>query len=283
MSRRVLIAGCGYVGKQLATNLSRRGDEVFGLSRRPDRRPADVHPIAADVTAVDLGSRLPPALDAAVYLVAADGRDDEAYRRAYVAGVQNLVDALGGIAQPPTRLVFVSSTGVYGEHQGGWVDEASPADASHFTGSRVAEGEEIALASPFQTSVLRFGGIYGPGRERLLRTVQEGNFPGAGETWTNRIHRDDGAGAIAHVLDLPSPAPVYNVTDGAPATMAEVVATIADLAGCPRPTATLSAAESPRGKGKRVSADRLLSSGFQLLFPGHREGYEHLWREMQTP
>jgi nucleoside-diphosphate-sugar epimerase len=275
--RRVLVAGCGYVGTRLAALLAADGDEVWGLSRRPRGLPEGVTPLAADVTDPELAAALPRRLDAAVYLVAAEGRDEEAYRRAYVEGLAQFLAALEQLETAPRRVLQISSTGVYGESEGGEVDEASPADASHFTGALVAEGEARLRESPLPTSALRFGGIYGPGRERLIETVRAGRRPGPDELWTNRIHRDDGARAIRHLLGVADLASCYCVVDRQPATMGEVVDWIAARCGLPAPPpGEVSPAAERRGRGKRVSSARLVASGFRHTFPSYQEGYESL-------
>jgi len=121
------------------------------------------------------------------------------------------MDAAGPDTRFRGRLVLVSSTGVYGESKGGWVDEdtTGPADA---TGHVLLEGERIAHGFGGRGVVLRLGGIYGPGRDRTVRRVVSGEAtcpePGV---YGNRIHRDAAAGAARHLARLADPDPVYLV------------------------------------------------------------------------
>ncbi|MGH7860318.1 MAG: NAD-dependent epimerase/dehydratase family protein, partial [Candidatus Binatia bacterium] len=158
-ARRVLIAGCGYVGVRLGEELTARGDEVFALRRRPQGLSAPLHPIAADLADRRALTFLPPALDVIVYAASADESSEAAYRRAYVEGLRNLI---GASSAPPRRFLFTSSTGVYGQLEGEWVDETSPAEPRDSTGRILLEAETLVHAAPFPSTVVRFGGIYGP-------------------------------------------------------------------------------------------------------------------------
>ncbi len=276
---RILIAGCGYVGTELGLRLAARGDEVFGIRRRAHLLPAPIHPIATDLLDPKLGRHLPPGLEAVVYPAAADESTEVGYRRAYVEGVGNVLAALRSGGAPVKRFLFTSSTAVYGDADGGWVDEDTPPEPENFRGSVVLEGERLAGESGFPTTTLRLGGIYGPGRTRLLEMVREGRArsPEPGPIWTNRIHRDDAAGALAHLLTLPDPAPVYIGVDDEPAPLAEVHRFLADLLGAPQP---ITDSEMTRDRSnKRCSNRRLRESGHTFRFPTFREGYRAMVEE----
>ena len=274
---RVLIAGCGYVGRELARRLVAAGHAAWGLSRRPAGLPAGVEPLAADLTDRAALRGLPPGLDAIVYAAAASGPTEPHYRAAYLDGPRNLLAALAEAGQSPRRVLFVSSTGVYAQRDGGWVDEASPAEPADFSGTVMLEGERAVLGGPFPAVVLRLAGIYGPGRTLWIDRVRDGSArrppPGS---WTNRIHRDDAARAIAHLLALDAPDPLVIGVDDEPAELADVLDFLAARLGVPPPPpGPETAAGGPmRGRGaKRCSNRRLRASGFRLLYPTFREGY----------
>ena len=294
---KILIAGCGYVGSALATRLLSAGGgptppvEVWGLRRRPERLPARVRPVAADVADPEgleeaLG-RLPPALGGVVYAVSAAERSDEGYRRAYVQGPANLIAALDRLGIRADRFLFVSSTAVYGEgsvpDEGtGWVDETTPEAPDDFRGDRLLEGERRCLAGPFPAAVLRLAGIYGPGRTRLIDAVRTGEAKcAAGDpVWTNRIHRDDCAGALAHLLALAEPEPIYIGVDDEPVDRCEVLRWLARRLGVPEPEVVPAAELSRRRSGaKRCSNRRLLESGYRMRYPSFREGYAEMLGE----
>lgn len=268
---RVLIAGCGYVGGALARMLANDDHEVFGLRRTPQNMPDGVIPVAADLAnGRDLAS-LPGELDACVMAVSADGRSEAAYDAAYVRAVRNLQSVLESESPALRRWLFTSSTAVYGQQDGEWVDEATSTSPSSFTGRTVLRGEGIVRSSAVPTPlVLRLGGIYGPGRTRLVDSVRRGEATcPPGPSYTNRIHRDDAAGAIRHLLTLPDPDQVYVGVDTDPAERCEVLTWIAEQVGAPPP-----APGPPTGRGsKRVDSSRLQASGYRFRYPTFREGY----------
>jgi nucleoside-diphosphate-sugar epimerase len=309
---KVLIAGAGYVGSRLAERLAAGGHEAIVIRRKPIIIAEGVAVVQADVTDPKrLDEALPASrlrdLDGVVYCVAADGRDDESYGRAYVQGPHNLMRLLCARGAPPPRFLFVSSTGVYGERAGAWVDESTPVSSAspseHARGVREAlsntarvllEGEKRVLAAGMPTTVLRFSGIYGPGRTSLLQQViddasRSGREPSAHASrshirgrnlgaYSNRVHRDDGVGALMHVMTLANPAPLYIVSDTQPVVLAEVCAWLADQMGLDghrwRARSVPSAApQSHSPLGKRCSSAKLQQSGYRFQFPTFREGY----------
>jgi nucleoside-diphosphate-sugar epimerase len=268
---RILIAGCGYVGSALARDLVQDDHTVFGLRRAPADLPDGVIPLAVDLAeAVNLDA-VPGDLDACVTAVSADGRSPDAYEAAYVRAVRNLRSLLEGKSPNCARWVFTSSTAVYGDESGDWVDEDTSTNPSSFTGRTVLEGERIVRESRVpHPIVLRLGGIYGPGRTRLLDSVRSGEATCPPEpTYTNRIHRDDAAGAIRHLLTLPDPDEVYLGVDTDPAERCEVLTWLAEQLGAAPPR---TGPGSNRGN-KRASSARLQASGYRFRHPTFREGY----------
>lgn len=171
------------------------------MRRSAQQLPAPLRPLPVDVTDRRALERMTPDADVAVYAVAAGRRDEGAYRRAYVDGVAALLDVLEGRAGPPRRVFFVSSTSVYGERGGAWVDEATPVQPGGFPGECLVAGEQRMLASSIPATLVRFGGIYGPGRGWLIERARAGaSCVDDPPRFTNRIHRDDCAGVLAHLI-----------------------------------------------------------------------------------
>ncbi len=283
---RVLIAGCGYVGCALGRALSAEGHTAFGLRRRAFAEPG-IEPLVADLCDLESLRTLPPDLDFVFYTASAGGRDPARYRAAYVDGLRNLLAALVSQPRPVRRVFFTSSTAVYAQNRGEWVDEDAPAEAEDFAGRRLREGEEMLREGPFPTTVLRLGGIYGPDRTRLVDGVREGRAalrPGP-PRYTNRIHREDCAGALRHLMGLDAPEPLYLGVDCEPTDEAEVLRWIAERLGLPPPRAS-SEAERPartRAGNKRCCNARLLSSGYRFRYPTFREGYRALIDSADAP
>lgn len=271
---RALIAGCGYVGTALAARLLDAGASVWGLKRNPGDLPVGMSPVAADLTDPTTLGGVPSDLDVVVYCPSAGQSSDEAYRRVYVEGLTNLC-ALPTIQMAQPRLLFVSSTSVYGQDDGSWITETSPAEPLRFSGKRTLEAEQVALTSKLPAVILRCGGIYGPGRRRLLDAVRTGNasYDPSQPAFTNRIHRDDVAGALLHLMRLPTPEAIYLGVDCLPASREEVLCWLAEKLHAPRPKAVPTLESDREAGSKRCSNARLLASGYRFSFPTFREGY----------
>jgi nucleoside-diphosphate-sugar epimerase len=275
----LLIAGCGDLGLRLADRLARRtADErqpnwqVTGLRRSieglPEPLPPGLTPVAADLADPATLRELHGDWDAIIYTATPGARDEAAYRGIYIDGLRHLLDHARA-----QRLIFVSSTAVYGQDEGEWVDEDAETVPRRFNGEVLLQAESIARAAG--GIVLRFSGIYGPGREALLNRVRSGGLRCRREPpiWTNRIHSEDCAAALEHLLDLPDPDEVYLASDDAPAPRWEVLSWLAERLGAPAPEPD---PDDAGGQGKRVSATRLKASGFTLQYPDYRAGYEAL-------
>ncbi len=266
---RVLIAGCGDVGGELARRLLADGHEVYGLRRRVHLLPAGVRPVAADLQDPDSLRAVPDSVDAVCYVAAADGRSPSAYRSAYVDGPRNLLRAAartGTLA----RVLYTSSTRVYPQNAGEWVDEDSPTGGDDYA-RILLEGEAVVHGSAAAAVVVRLAGIYGPGRTRLVDRVRAGEACSA--VYTNRIHRDDCAGLLRHLLRLESPRPLYLGADHEPATQCEVMHWIAGRLGLPAPDP---AGAGETAGGKRCRNARVLSSGYAFEHRSFRDGYAAL-------
>jgi nucleoside-diphosphate-sugar epimerase len=276
----ILIAGCGYVGTALGMRLAAAGHVVWGLRRSAEGLPSGLQCVAADLTAPATLQELPPALDVVFYTAAPNGADDVAYRAIYVDGLRHLLEALVRQHQSPQRVLFTSSTAVYAQSAGEWVDETSPADPRHFTSSLVLEGERLLLGGPFPATVIRFGGIYGPGRTSLIQRVRQGLAPcrKGPPLYTNRIHRDDCAGALHHLMTLPEPDSLYIGVDHEPADQCDVLRWLAGQLGAPAPRVEASLGTDSRRHrtNKRCRNAKLVASGYVFRYPTFREGYTAL-------
>lgn len=267
---RVLIAGCGDVGTALGLQLARAGADVRGLRRTINQLPAPIQPLAGDLSAAD---GLPPlaACDYLVYSAAAKSRDLNTYRAVYVDGLRRVLEALPA---PPQRLLLTSSTGVYAQHAHEWVDEFSPTEPDSATGRILLQSEQIAHDAGCPATVVRFSGIYGPGRHHLLDQVRAGiQAPDSPIHYSNRIHRDDCAGILAHLIALDRAgqplAPLYLASDDAPTPISEVMGWLAEQLGVTITTRR----PVRRGGSKRCSNLRLKASGYRFRYPDFRAGF----------
>ena len=283
---KVLIIGCGYVGAALGEKLAAQGHHVWGMRRNPDNLPDSIKPLRADVHDKDLGDLLPEGLDFIFYTLSSGGGGEAGYRAAYADGPKNLLEALDKKGEMPRRIFFTSSTAVYAQTDGGRVDEESPTQPTHYAGRILLEGERVLLESDYPATILRLSGIYGPGRTRLIDAVRSGQaeVQEGPPRFTNRIHRDDCAGALAHLMKMDAPEAIYVGVDDEPADRRKVLNWLAERLGVPQPRVA-AGGEPPSARAaanKRCSNARLKATGYRFLYPSYREGYAEMIADMET-
>jgi nucleoside-diphosphate-sugar epimerase len=275
----LLIVGCGDIGQRVGRILRRRGWRVGAVRRNPVANGPDLEWYAADYTqpgSLAFIESLRPDFVLATFTPMA--MDTAGYRRGFAEAAANL---LGGLGQHRVkRLIMASSTRVYAETDGGWVDESGPLSTTDPRALAIIEAEQQLLDSNQPTTVVRFGGIYGADGGRLVSRVAGGRIaPTQPVRYTNRIHRDDCAGFLAHLFtranDGAELAPVYNGVDDEPAPAHEVETWLAAAMGV---AATREDRESSvRARShKRCRNDLLRSSGYELLYPDYKTGYRHV-------
>lgn len=275
MSERVLLAGCGDLGLRVAQRLLARGDEVWALRRQQPMHDGDgIHWLRGDLTLPETLHGWPPDITQLVYLPTPDRRDATAYRATFVDGLRHLLDALGH--DRLQRVLLVSSSAVYGEHGGDWVDEDTPPAPPGFNGAVLLEAERWLAAQSPVSIVLRLAGLYGPGRMQWLERLRAGQVaaPRTLPHWANRIHVEDAAAAVAHLLQLGDPLPLYLGVDNTPLPLDVLYDHLAGLIGAP----PADDGPAPVGVGsKRLSNARLRASGFMPRWPDARDGYAALF------
>ncbi|MFB6155508.1 MAG: SDR family oxidoreductase [Haloferacaceae archaeon] len=286
---RAVVFGCGYVGLTLGARLRDAGHDVVGVRRSGAGldavREAGIEAVRADATDPDDVAAVPDA-DWVVYAASAGrGGGLEAARSVYVDGLTTVVDDYAARDDPPSRLVYASSTGVYGDCGGDWVDESTPPTPDTPRGEVLLEAERVALertaAGGIDGTVVRFGGLYGPGRYRLERYL-EGPVT---EGYRNLTHRDDAAGAVAHLLAGDrARGEVVLVVDDEPVSKWEFADWLADECGVERPpkrtvAERLAELDDPADLSRRVRASkrcsnrRLRELDYEFRYPTYREGY----------
>lgn len=284
---RVCILGCGYVGLELARQLQPR-HEVIGV-RRSEAGLAAVEAtgataVRADVTETDSLADVPDA-DALVFAASSGGRGADAAREVYVDGLRTVIRAFGGRENPPERLIYTSSTGVYGDHDGGWVDEGTPLDPTTEKTRVLVEAErvarEVAADHGIRGQVARFAGLYGPDRYRLERYLDGPVTAG----YLNMIHRNDAAGAVGFMLERDPGDEVLLVVDDEPVDKHVFADWLADECEVDRPPKRSKAerlddpglSEAARRRiltSKRCSNERLRERDYEFRYPTFREGYQ---------
>ncbi|WP_108124028.1 NAD-dependent epimerase/dehydratase family protein [Saccharospirillum mangrovi] len=266
MAGTQLLAGVGDLNRRVVRRFLERGKQVVGFRRRA----ADPS-LGFEQQSLDLATQRWPDVGAAGIVVAlsAGERTPEGYRRAYVEPIQQLAASLAHWSQPPKRVVVVSSTRVYGADDGRDMDETSPPEPTDWAGELLLEMEALVADLPVPTVVARLSGLYGPGRDWLRRQARKADVePPARNHWTNRIHIDDAAAALVHLmLDVAEPEACYLVSDRQSAPLFDVLAYLRELESLP------ALADTPViDGGKQLRADRLAGSGFVWRYPDFRAG-----------
>jgi nucleoside-diphosphate-sugar epimerase len=272
----LLLVGCGDIPSRMLANLNPHHWHVIGIRRRQmPLRGVEMH--FGDAAEPELIRRLVKRRPHQILLtLTPDTYDAEGYRRAYLEPARRVAEAAKQ-QSPETHLIFVSSTSVYGQNQGEWVDESSDTDPASATARVLLEAEAELMEAGNPCTLVRFSGIYGPGRSRLIDRVRRGSFTRPDACgWTNRIHADDAGGALAHLLttfDGTGHGPLI-ASDSHPSTHLEVESWIAHHLGLASPPAEPVNKDGLRGK--RCRNGRLLNLGYRLRYPGYAEGYAAL-------
>ena len=276
----ILIAGCGYVGQALAKELLESGNRVYALCRRPESLPSNLEPLKADLRQQESLKLIPQELDYVFFTAAAAGHSENQYREVYLDGLKNLISQFENQGYFPKRFIFTSSTAVYAQQDASWVDEQSATTPEHFSGRIMLEAEKLLLNSSMSPLILRLGGIYGPGRTRLIESVRQGKaaYSEGPPIYTNRIHRDDCAKILLHLMTLIKPEPIYIGVDNEPTDKNLVLTWLAEQLSVSLANKTTETPPSNRGlrSNKRCSNKLLRRTGYRLEYPSFREGYKPL-------
>ncbi len=285
---KVAILGCGHVGIELGRQLTDRGHDAIGVRRSAAGiahiEDAGFEAVKADITDRDELAAVPD-VEAIVFAASSGGRGAEAARKIYVNGLRTAIEQFGEREAAPDRLIYTSSTGVHGDHDGDWVDEETPLEPTTEKTEVLAEAERITLDLPpeygFDGTVARYAGLYGPDRYRLERYL----YGPVTEGYLNMVHRDDAAGVVRYLLeeDLERGS-VVQVVDDEPASKWEFADWLAEECGVDRPPKQTKAerledddiSEAGRRRiltSKRCSNDKLRELGYEFAYPTFREGY----------
>lgn len=273
---KILFAGCGDIGSRSAARLAADFD-CFGLKRNPQSLADFISPLAGSMSDLDfMVEVLNQGFDILVATLTPDGFTPEAYQRAYVDSAKTLATAMTLTTAVPKLVIWVSSTSVYGNCNGGWVNEQSPTKALSFSGKLLLEAEQQIAGLSCATVIVRFSGIYGPGRTRMLDQIIAGRGrPAEPQQWSNRIYSEDCAGVLAHLVRAFEAGKVleslYIATDSAPVTQHDLRIWLAQQL-----KVQLEDEIVEQKAIRRCSNQRLLDSGYEFLYPSYKEGYQSL-------
>jgi len=278
---RLLIAGCGDLGMRVARRVLQNPiNRVWGLRRTRPEAPEGMPGLTwfeADLAQPETMKNLPTGITHILFSAAPNARTESDYRAVYFDGLRNVVQ--NAYSSALKRVLFVSSTAVYGEHGAEWVNEDTPVNPKNFNGRVLLETEQwlytFGREHALTTLSLRLSGIYGPGRTALLEKLKLGQVgaPSSAAHWSNRIHVDDAAAAVVHLMEFEHPQSTYLITDSTPLSMRTLYEALAQQVGGPVPAVS----ESPAFVGsKRLSNARLRETGFIFQWPDSRDGYRNI-------
>ena len=269
MNPDVLLVGCGDLGADIGLRLAGLGHRVLAIRRNADRVPPPLIGVSADLTR-EAPSLPDLELGHLVIALSASSRTEDAYRAIYVNGLRRALDSLDEKGQRPSRAVLVSSTRVFGTSDPSIIcTEDTTAEPSDGPAQVLLEAEQLFASRVPHGTILRLAGLYGRGPARFVDKVARGEVTDPNR-WTNRIHRDDAAAAVVHLLTRPQPpGPLYLGADDEPALLGDVAAYIAARLALPSPPP----ADPEQAHGKRLSNAKLRVSGWLPTYPTFRDGY----------
>ena len=238
-----LIVGCGYLGKRVAKIWLDRGIPVAALTRTTAGASVleslGIKPIIGDVTDPQSIASLAKSgpFEGVFHAVGLDRSSGKSMEEVYVHGLKNLLSVL-----PPglcPKFLFISSTSVFGQMDGSWINENTPPDATAGSGGVVRDAEILLRKERPESVILRFAGIYGPGRLLRGKAIESGEpIPVDPDKWLNLIHVDDGARAVDLAWDRATPGSTFLVADGKPVLRGDYYRTLAHLLNAPSPKFT---------------------------------------------
>ncbi|HLD49743.1 MAG TPA: SDR family oxidoreductase, partial [bacterium] len=298
----IQVVGAGYAGSRIAAHFREKKQKVWALTRSGKRNAEfealGILPVIADLAKPATLERIPPAHFIVICPAPGEKKDEAAYRQIYLEGIGNYLAAIGKNPKP-NLIVYLSSTGVYSDRKGEWVDETTPPEPDTEKGKILLEAEQQVLNSGYPAIVFRLAGIYGPERNRLIRPFISQDE--ASDRWLNHIHVEDIAGAMPVIFNKGQAGSLYLGVDDEPVLQSEFARWLANKNVILRPKAEESREilrqKTPQDdrrradydkdlsaiKGKRCSNKRLKELGYQFKYPTYKEGYEAILKETRHP
>jgi len=279
-----LIVGCGYLGRRVAQLWLAQGHRVFGTTRSQKRADElsrqGIEPVICDVLDRD-SLRNIPLSPTVLYCVGFNRSAGPSMRELYVDGLRNFFSSTSW-DRGPGKFIYISSTGVYGQCQGEEVDEAAPTEPLEESGRVVLEAEQVVRSlchhEDGQFLILRFAGIYGPGRVIRRHAIETGEpLIGAPDQWLNLIHVEDGAAVVIAADAKPAAHSVFNVSDDRPVKRRDFYTRMARLLGAPAPRFVPPEPGQPlppheRANRRIVNRRMREELGVPLRYPSYEEG-----------
>lgn len=275
-----LVFGCGYLGARVADAWLERGEEVLAVTRSASRaeqlKARGMQPVVADIT-TGTGLAEIDGVGTVLFAVGFDRASGQKIHDVYVNGLRNALEHLPDSIE---RFIYISSTGVYSQNDGEWIDEASVCRPQREGGQACFAAEQLLGESRFadRVIILRLAGIYGVGRLPKLQDIAAGRaIESAPDGYLNLIHVDDAVRAILAADERGMPPELLLVSDGEPVLRGDFYRELAKLIGSPEPRFAQPSESS--NAGQRATTDKRISNrrmqdrlAFELRYPSYREG-----------
>lgn len=274
----LLIIGCGDLGTRLGIKMNHLGYKVYGGRRDISQLPQEIERIKLNLYQNNVPQQWPQhALDYVVFCVAPNRQEYNQYNDLYYKGLENTLNWLNQSQQTP-QLLIVSSTAVYAQNDGQWLDENSIAEPTSVQGKTMLAMEQLALQSNLPSSCIRLAGIYGPNRTYLINQAKQGvHYPDQPPLYANRIHIDDATNLIQQLIQYHRTGhPLHNYyigVDNFPSPIQETLAWLRQQLN----TTELTNEYAVRQVGsKRLSNKLAKTIGWQPDYSSYKEGYLEL-------
>jgi nucleoside-diphosphate-sugar epimerase len=262
--KRILIVGCGDLGVRLAKNLSGQNIEIFAIKRNTQSLPTFIKPIAWDVTA-DEKIQIPHLFDSIFFSVAPSDHSEESYRKTYLKGFQNI----SHLIQDSAQVFFISSTGVYSQNNGEWVNEESETKPTKYSGKILLETERWIEKNIPQTTIVRFSGLYSKERNSTVEKIKNNQFGKIPmNKISNRIHLEDAARILVFLYQKKKKQAIYIGTDSHPTLYCDIVDWY-----CKKNKIDFTKPILQKIENKKISNKKIISEGFSFLYPSYQEGF----------
>jgi len=277
---KILIIGCGDIGAELGKQLVTQGHRVSGWKRTPPTESSAFEICKVDVTEYESIKRQEFNFDQVIYILSPDRGDISTYEAVFSTGVDHVLDVFRQ-RKANVSFTFVSSTRVYGQYQGEWLNEDAETEPTDERGKILLAAERKFLSFNERSTVVRFSGIYGRSNHFINQLKAGCEIQKEPPYFTNRIHRDDCVGVLSFLINKKINAEnlqaVYLATDHDPAPKWDVASYLAAELKLPAPVPLTLTTEADCNK--RLKNDRLTSAGYRFKFKSYKDGYAEVVNE----
>ena len=273
---KILLAGCGKIASRLGIVLYNSGNAVLGVRRQAT--PLLFPVLSGDLNDKNTLARQPLDFDIIVFTVTPEDRNESAYEKVYTTILDNVIDFAKRHQKPPL-LILISSSGVYAQQNGQWVDENSPTNPTQYSGKWILHGENQLKKNLQNRLIVRFSGIYSSQRRWMIKHATSGKtMQKEPPVWSNRIHEDDCVGALnlfIHLYQKNSHLDkCYLVSDDCPVERYEVAEFICQTLDITPPP--IKKNNLTHDYNKRCRNHKIKALGYEFIYPTFKDGYREI-------